>query len=211
MHATEADVVLSRVRAEDRLGNIEADAAADLGRRHQSKAVMDVRRALVNAGDLSCPIMLQFHRFMVAVSRVSVNHDGRGFSAPDPLVWDQGSRIKQCSVGVRVNVGLAMLPGLLCFLNGPWVQVHGGCISGADIAAWPCSVSPLCKFSSFLRSLHWLAGAEDKGHFRVSYLEVLLLSEQWAGHQLLSEKVTRSHFRAHHQISISSVLVIGRS
>ena len=89
---------------------------------------------------------------------------------------------------------------------GP-VQVHGGCISGADIAAWPCSVSPLCKFSSFLRSLHWLAGAEDKGHFRVSYLEVLILSEQWAGHQLLSEKVTRSHFRAHHQISISSVLV----
>ena len=37
-----------RVRAEDRLGNMEADTA-DLGRRHQSEAGMDIRRALVKA------------------------------------------------------------------------------------------------------------------------------------------------------------------
>ena len=103
MHATEADVVLSRVRAEDRLGNFEADAAADLGRRHQSKAVMDVRRALVNARDLWCPIMLQFHRFMVAVSRVSVNHDGEVFR---PLILVLNS--------VALASGLMLV--LLCFL-----------------------------------------------------------------------------------------------
>ena len=30
------------------------------------------------------------HRFMIAVARVSVNHDGKGGTAPDPLVWDPG-------------------------------------------------------------------------------------------------------------------------
>ena len=39
------------------------------------------------------PIMLDLHRFMIAVARVSVNHDGKGGTAPDPLVWDQGSGI----------------------------------------------------------------------------------------------------------------------
>ena len=31
------------------------------------------------------------------------------------------------------------------------------------------------------------------GHFGVSFLELLILFEQWAGHRLLSEKVTRPH------------------
>ena len=66
------------VRAEDKLGNAKADAATE--------AVMDVRRALVNARGLSYPIIQQLHRFLIAISRVSVNHDGRGGTAPDPLV-----------------------------------------------------------------------------------------------------------------------------
>ena len=33
----------------DKFGNVEADTAADLGRRHQSEAVVDARRALINA------------------------------------------------------------------------------------------------------------------------------------------------------------------
>ena len=36
-HAIEADVDQGRVKLEDRPGNIEADTAADLGRRHQSQ------------------------------------------------------------------------------------------------------------------------------------------------------------------------------
>ena len=48
-HATEADVQQGRVRAEDRFGNEEANAAADLGGRHQLERVMDVRRAFLNA------------------------------------------------------------------------------------------------------------------------------------------------------------------
>ena len=37
---------------------------------------------------------MQLHRFMIAVAWVSVNHDGKGGTAPDPIVWDQGSRPK---------------------------------------------------------------------------------------------------------------------
>ena len=85
------------------------------------------------------------------------------------------------------------------------MQVHGGCISGADIAAWLYGVSVLCESSGFLSSLHCPAGAEDMGHFGVTYMEILILFEQWAGHRLLSEKVTRPHVRAHRPISFSSV------
>ena len=49
--------------------------------------------------------------------------------------------------------------------------------------------------SLFLSSLHWPAGASDMGHFGASYLEILILFEQWADHRLLREKVTRPHVR----------------
>ena len=86
VHATDADVEQDRVLA-DKVGNAEADAAVDLGRRHQSELLMDVRRNLLKVRNHWYPIMLQLHRFMIAVARVTVNHDGRGGTAPDPLVW----------------------------------------------------------------------------------------------------------------------------
>ena len=101
-HATEADVQQGRVRDEDGLGGAESDAA-DLGGRHQPELVMDSRRALLGARNQWYPIMLRLRRFMVAVSRVAVNHDGPGGSAPDPLVWDQGSNRKQREIETRVN------------------------------------------------------------------------------------------------------------
>ena len=75
------------------------------------------------------------------------------------------------------------------------MQVHGGCITGLDVAAWPCSVGILCEFTAFLGSLHWPVGAVDMGHFGF-FLEILVSFEQWAGHRLLSEKVTRPHLCA---------------
>ena len=84
--------------------------------------------------------------------RVSVNHDGKGGTAPDPLVWDQGSKPKVRKLAIRVNVDLASLPGPPGFLNNDWVQVHAGHITSyADIAAWPYSVGILVRFTSFLR------------------------------------------------------------
>ena len=82
---------------------------------------------------------------MIAVARVSVNHDGRGGTAPDPLVWDQGGRPKARKLAFRVNVDLASLPGPPGFLGGPWIRFMVDHISGADIAAWPYSVGVLCQ------------------------------------------------------------------
>ena len=98
---------------------------------------------------------------MIAVARVSVNHDGKG----DPLVWDQGSRPKVRKLDIRVTVDLASLPGPPGFLNNSWVQVNSGHISGADVAAWPYSVGILIRFTSFLSTSHWPSGSADFGHF----------------------------------------------
>ena len=46
--------------------------------------------------------MLDLHRFMIAVARVTVSHDGRGGTAPDPLEWDQGGRRKTRRTDNRV-------------------------------------------------------------------------------------------------------------
>ena len=93
------------------------------------------------------------------------------------------------------------------FLNCDWVQVHAGHITDADFAAWPYSVGILVRFTSFLGTLHWPSGSVDLGHFGISFLELLILFEQWAGHRLLSEKVIRPHIRAGRPISLLSVPV----
>ena len=95
----------------DQRGNAEADAAADLGRRHQSEVLVYARRRLLKARSHWYPIMSDLHRFMIAVARVSVNNDGKGGTAPDPLVWDQGGRPKARKLAIRVTVDLASLPG----------------------------------------------------------------------------------------------------
>ena len=127
-----------------------------------------------------------------------------------PLIlwfWDQGSRPKIRKLDIRVNVDLASLPGPPGFLNSDWIQVHAGPITGADISAWPYSVGILVRFTSFLSHLRWPTGSADMGHFGISFLELLILFEQWAGHRLLSEKVTRPHVRAGRPFSVSSVPV----
>ena len=110
-----------------------------------------------------------------------------------------GSRIaglRFVNLHIRVNVDLASLPGPPGFLNSSWIQVDAGHITGADISAWPYSVGILVRFTSFLGTLHWPSGSVDLGHFGISFLELLILFEQWAGHLLLCEKVTRLHVRA---------------
>ena len=104
-----------------------------LGRRHQTEVLIDARRRLLGARSLlvSCH-GTHLHRFMIAIARVSVNHDGKGGTAPHPLVWDQGSKPKvrkTCTFGLHED--LASLPGpLLDSLNCDWVQVHAGHITG---------------------------------------------------------------------------------
>ena len=206
-HAKDHDVQHGHVRLLDQRGNAEADVAADLGRRHQLEVLIDARRRLLQARSYWYPVIADLHRFMIAIARVSVNHDGKGGAAPDPLVWDQGSKPKVRRLAIRVTVDLASLPGPPGFLNCDWVQVHAGHITDADISAWPYSVGILVRFTSFLGTLHWPSGSVDLGHFGISFLELLILFEQWAGHRLLSEKVTRPHVRAGRPISLPSVPV----
>ena len=47
-HAEDVDVERGRVGWRIRWGNAEADAAADLGRRHQSEVLIDAGRRLLN-------------------------------------------------------------------------------------------------------------------------------------------------------------------
>ena len=129
-HAEDSDVQHGRVWLEEQLGNAEADTATDLGRRHQSEVPIDAKRRLLKVRSHRYPIMLLLHRFMIAVAGVTVNHDGRGGTAPDPLVWDQGGRRKVRRTDIRVNVDLASSPGPPGFLGGPWVQIHGCGICG---------------------------------------------------------------------------------
>ena len=135
-HAEDVDVQQGRVRLVDLQRNAEADTAADSGRRHQSEITFDARRRLLKARSYWYPIMLDLHRFMVAVARVSVNHDGRSGTAPDPLVWDQESRPEVRKLAIRVTVDLASLLGPPGFLNSSWIQADAGRITDSDIAAW---------------------------------------------------------------------------
>ena len=108
-HAEDVDVQQGRVRLVDQQGNAEADTAADLGRRHQSEVLIDARRRLLKARSHWYPVMIDLHRFMIAVARVSVNHDGRGGTAPDPLVWDQVSRPKARNLAISLCVWILRL------------------------------------------------------------------------------------------------------
>ena len=87
------------------------------------------------------------------------------------------------------------------------VQVSAGRIIGADIAAWPYSVGILIRFTFFLVPCIGLLVLMILVTLVFLFLELLIFSEQWAGHRLLSEKVTRPHFRANRPILIPSVPV----
>ena len=116
--------------------------------------------------------MLQLPRFMVAMTPVAVNHDGQGGTAPDSFVWDQEVGPSSARSRLRFLTIWLPFPNLRFFLraldSGQWWMHHG---------------------SSFLGSFHWLG---DAGEFGAPWR---FLFEQWAGHRLLSEKVTRPHVR----------------
>ena len=164
-------------------------------------------RLMLNRVECGRRTGLGIWRLILQLTQVEGISLRRSWTAPDPLVWDQGGWAKQRNVNIRINVDFATLLGTPGFLCRPWVQICGGCITGADVAAWPYSVTLLCECSSLVGSLHWPADTGDLRHYGVSYLEVLILFEQWADHRLLSEKVIRHHVRAHRPISVSSVLV----
>ena len=63
----------------------------------------------------------------------------------------------------------------------------------------------LVKWVSFLAGLHWPAGGSDLGVGGISYLELLILYELWAGERLSLEKATPRYLRPGRPISVSAV------
>ena len=141
------------------------------------------------------PIILDLHKFMVAISRIEVNHDGYGGTAPDAIVWDRGGIVKPRASSLRLIVDHATLPGPPGFLDSTWCTLYPLPITREDVAVWPYSVNILLEFSSFLASLHWPQDGTDLGKFGVSYFELLLMFEIYAGHRLHAEKAVRPHLR----------------
>ena len=94
-HADEGMVLDGRVRELDRLGNNAADEAADFGRRRVGPAVIDARRNLFGVCGRCYPVILDLHRFFIAISWAVVNHDGNDGTAPAPMVWFAGALPKR--------------------------------------------------------------------------------------------------------------------
>ena len=58
---------------------------------------------------------------------------------------------------------------------------------------------------AFLSSLHWPAAGTDLGVGGVSFVEVLILYELWAGERPVLEKAVPRHRRPGRPISVSAV------
>ena len=196
-------VAVGRVRVEDRIGNDLVDRAADSGRRRVSDLVIDVRRRFLSACSSWYPIVLDLHRFVIAIARAVVNEDGCAGVALHPTVWSCGGPAKKRKV--RVSAG--SLPGSWsCYLwrhgsvGWPCIEVSEG-----DVGFWPYSVGFLVKFCSFLSSLHWPSTVDDLGVGGVSFVELLILYERWAGERLVLEMPVPKSRRLHRSISVSAV------
>ena len=100
---------------------------------------------------------------------------------------------------------LAMLPGPPATWLGEWVASPAVDIGADDIAQWPYTPCLLVKWVAFPGILHWPAGGLDLGVGGVSYVELLILYELWAGERLSLEKAHPRYLRPGRPISVSAV------
>ena len=98
-----------------------------------------------------------------------------------------------------------MLPGPPATWESEWVNVPASAISADDIACWSCTPALLVKWLAFLGTLYWPAGGLDLGVGGVSYVELLILYELWAGERLTLEKGHPRDLRPGRPISVSVV------
>ena len=179
------------------MGN-DAAEAADFGRRRVSPAVIDARRNFSAVCGRWYPIVLDLHRFFIAISRAVVNHDGGPGTAPDPLVWSAGALPKRRRL-VHAVRDRAFLPRPLGIWHSEWFQLPAAVICAEDIALWPFTPGLLVKW------VHWPVGDLDLGVGGVSYVELLILYELWAGERLSLEKAHPRYLRPRRPISVSAV------
>ena len=133
-----------RVREVHRIGNHEADAAADMGSRRVHCSITDTRRLANGTCARWYPVVKEFQHFFVAIARTVVNHDGSGGTSLHPTVWFGAANPKRRRVDRAVR-DMAWLPGpaSLCTSDGECCPVVG--VTAAAIQAWPFSVGRLTK------------------------------------------------------------------
>ena len=73
------------------------------------------------------------------------------------------------------------------------------------LRTWPYSVGILVKWVAFLSSLYCPAARADLGVGGVSFVEMLILYELWAGERLVLEKAVPRYWRPGRPISVSAV------
>ena len=202
-HADEGLVWSGRVREADKIGNDMADEAADFGRRRVGADVMDARREFAGACRIWYPVIRDLHRFFIAIARVLVNDDGKGGTAPDPLVWCSGAKGKRRRVIEAVR-DFAMIPGPQRLWVGRWFKWPDIAISDNDVGRWPFSTGALVKMAAFLSSLSWPSEVSDLGPGGVSYVEILILYERWAGERLRVEDSIPKYRKPGRPISVSA-------
>ena len=203
-HADDDMVAVGRVRVEDRVGNDLADRAADLGRRRVLDPVVDVRSRFHSASCFWYPVVLELQRFFIAIARAAVNDDGHAGVALHPTVWSGGGPAKVRRVRISAWE-FAWVPGPVgLWRHGSvgWPSIE---VCDDDVEFWPYSTGLLVKFCSFLSSLHWPSTVDDLGVGGVSYVELLILYERWAGERLVLEMSVPKSRRRHRPISVSAV------
>ena len=202
-HVDDGMVLDGRVRELDRFGDGAADEAADFGRRRVGYDVIDARRNLSGVCCRWYPVILDLHRFFIAISRIVVNHDGRDGTAL--ILWYGLLVLSLRGVGwfMRFVTGpFCMGPGIW---ESDWFQVPATVICAEDVALWPYAPGLFVKWVSFLSTVHWPVGNLDLGVGGVSYVELLILYELWAGERLSLEKAHPRYLRPGRSISVSAV------
>ena len=150
--------------------------------------------------------MCDLHRFFITIARAALNDDGLAGTSLHLVVWSAAANPKRRWVERAVR-NYAWLPGPPRLWAANWFQVLVACIGEADVAAWPFSVSLLVKVTHFLGTLHWPCGVGDLGVGGVSYLELLILYERWAGERLVLDGAVPVGKRRGRPISVSAVPV----
>ena len=142
-----------------------------------------LKRLFISACAHWYPIVKELQHFFVAIARTVVNHDGSGGTTLHPTVWSTAVNLKRRRVHRAVR-DVAWLPGPESLWTSVWRSTQRAEVTEDDIRVWPFSVGLLVKVSHFLATLRWPEGAHDLGVGGVSYLELLILCERWAGERL---------------------------
>ena len=146
------------------------------------------------------------NHFFIANARSVLNNDGTSGTTLHPVIWSNAANPKRR----RIHPGggnFARLLGPVSLWTSDWYRMPVACIGDGDIAFWPFSVSLLLKVVHFFGSLHWPRGDDDLGVGRVSYLELLILYERWAGERLVIEGAVPFARCVGRPISVSAVPV----